>query len=185
MLAWCDNTPACSLATRMSPKSKTGARLVRDLTLRQRILHTSPMVTLHMARKGNNTVNIPSSSFRPEYRWNCPTNEHLLSRFSTQFLLPQGNYWQLFLILPKIITRVISVLPIAPSGIEGCLRLPVIGRVFGATGSNIAGDSRSRSTHTSTGRILKPSLRLSPALLDGSGRALSKIDVKSLVLESR
>jgi len=185
VLARYENKRTCSCATRMSPKSKKGARLVRALALCQRISHAAPMVTLYMAGKGNDVADVPSRSFRPERHWNFPTNEHLLSRFSTQLPLLQGNHWQIFLISPKIITRVISELLIVPSGMEGWIRLPVIDRVFGTTGSNIAGDSRSRLIHTSTGKILKPSLSLLPALLDGSGRALSDIDVKSFVLESR
>ena len=38
-LTRCDNSPACSWATRMSPKSVVGARLVRALSVRQRIYH--------------------------------------------------------------------------------------------------------------------------------------------------
>lgn len=63
-----DNTPACSWATRMTPKSKIAARLVRALALRQRISQSSPMITLHVAGKANDIADIPSRSFRLGHR---------------------------------------------------------------------------------------------------------------------
>eukprot|EP00979_Chaetoceros_neogracilis_P017172 scaffold10185_cov283-Chaetoceros_neogracile.AAC.2 len=67
-LTRCDNTPACSWATRMFPKSRIGARLVRALALRQRIRYASPMATIHVAGKDNDIADIPSRSIRPEHR---------------------------------------------------------------------------------------------------------------------
>jgi len=181
-LARCDNTPACSWATRMSPKSKIGTRLMRALALWQRLQHASPMVTLHVAGKSNDIADIPSRSFRPEHRWNCPTNDHFLSRFSSRFPLLQGKRCQIFLISPQITTGVILELLIAPGEMDGWLKLPVIGRVFGGIG---APTNPPRSTNTLRGESLTPSSSMSPALLDGSRQELSAEDIESLVRKSR
>ena len=68
VLARSDNSPACSWATRMSPKSAVAVKLVQALALRQRICQTSPMTTLHVAGKANNIADIPSRSFREGHR---------------------------------------------------------------------------------------------------------------------
>ena len=173
-LTRCDNTPACSWATRMSPKSRIGARLVRALALRQRIRHASPMVTLHVAGKGNDIADIPSRSFRPEHRWNCPTNFEFLSRFSKQFPLPQGHKWQLFIISPRITTRVISELLTAPGEMDGWLRLPPIGRVFGGAGvptNQRTSTPTSKVKHSTLSSNGCPALQLCWTGQDGSFRS--------------
>ena len=86
-LARSDNTPTYAWATRMSPKSKIGARLVRALAMRQRVMCAAPMITLHVAGKANDIADIPSRSFRHGHRWNCPYNTEFLSRFTSQFKL--------------------------------------------------------------------------------------------------
>jgi len=73
-LARCDNTPACSWATKMSLRSNIAARLVQALALRQRIFQAAPMCMLHVARKENDILDIPSRSFRHGHRWDCPSN---------------------------------------------------------------------------------------------------------------
>ena len=67
-LARRDNTPACSWATRMSPKSTISDRLVRTLALRQSLCHTGPMATIHVAGKANAISDISSHSFREGHR---------------------------------------------------------------------------------------------------------------------
>ena len=59
-----NNTPACSWATRMSPKSKIAARLIRALALIQRICQAAPMYTLYVTGKDNDIADIPSRFFR-------------------------------------------------------------------------------------------------------------------------
>jgi len=56
----CDNTPACSWATRMSPKSKITVILVRALTLCQNLYQAAPMSTVHEAGENNDISGIPS-----------------------------------------------------------------------------------------------------------------------------
>ena len=68
----CDNTPTCSWATCMSPKSKTAARLVQALALRQCICQVAPMLTLHDSGEMSDIADIPSRFFRWGHCWNCP-----------------------------------------------------------------------------------------------------------------
>ena len=181
-LTRCDNSPACSWATRMSPKSIIGAQLVRALAVRQRIRHASPMVTLHVAGKDNDIADIPSRSFWPEHRWNCPSNKEFLPRFALQFPLQKGKRWQLFLISHRIITRMISELLTAPGEMDGWCRLPVIRKAFGGTS---ASTSPLMLTPTLKEKASTPLLNGSPTLLDGYGKAISVENIECLVLESR
>ena len=143
----------------------------------------APMITLHVAGKANDIADIPSRSFRHGHRWNCPSNTEFLSRFTSQFKLKQGLRWQLFILSPKIIMRVISELLTGPSEMDGWLRLPTIGRVFGAIGAGTS--NQSASTPTSKTKISTPLSNGCPGLLDGCGQATSVAALKSLVLESR
>ena len=183
-LARSDNTLACSWATRMSPKNPIAARLVRALALRQRICHGSTMANIHVARKANDLADIPSRSFRHGHRWNCPSNIDFLTKFNAEFPLKQGACWDLFVVNPKLITLVTSVLLTKPLHMGVWQELPTRGRVFGLSG---AGTSRSLRmlTHTSPMRSLMTSSGRSPDLRDGLGRVITEEDIKSLVQESQ
>ena len=78
-LARSDNTPACAWATKMSPKSKISARLVRVLTLRQRICQASPMYTIYVTGKANDIADILSRLFLLGNHWNCPSEANFMS----------------------------------------------------------------------------------------------------------
>ena len=114
----------------MSPKSKIAARLVRALAICQRVMEAPPMITLHVTRKSNNILDVPSRVFCLGHRWNFPINAECLSRFSKKNPIPQGNYWQLFVIAPRIVTRVIFELRILPLKMDVWHRLLTIGKVF-------------------------------------------------------
>ena len=180
-LARSDNTPACSWATKMSPKSRISARLVRALALRQRICQAAPMYTIHVAGKANDIADIPSRSFRDSHRWNCPSDEQFLCRFASHFQLPQGHQWQLFQVNPKITTRVIDELLQRPMPMDVWHRLPPIGRLFGR--NDVLTSAPATSTLGSTSRQLHstPSSNTCPVLLDGLGKATSVEAIKSLV----
>ena len=178
-LARSDNTPACSWATKMSPKSRISARLVRALALRQRICQAAPMYTIHVAGKANDIADIPSRSFKLGHRWNCPSDVQFLHRFNSHFSLPQGNKWQLFQLAPKIVTRVTSELLMLPLPMDVWHRLPAIGRLFGKNGVNTYAGTT--STHTSTTSHSKTSSDTSPVLLDGCGKVISAEAIESLV----
>ena len=183
-LARSDNTPACSWATKMSPKSVIAARLVRALALRQRICQASPMATIHVAGKANDIADIPSRSFRKGHRWNCPSNLDFLTQFNLKFPLKQGRCWDLFVVNPKLVTLVTSVLLTLPLPMDVWQQLPTRGRVFGLSG---AGTSRSLTmlTPTSPPNASMISSDRSPDLRDGSGRAITAEEIRSLVLESQ
>jgi len=55
-----NNTPACSWATKMSPKLAIAVRLVRALALRQSICQVAVMTTLYVVRKDNDLADTPS-----------------------------------------------------------------------------------------------------------------------------
>ena len=183
-LARSDNTPACSWATKMSPKNPIAARLVRALALRQRICQASPMATIHVAGKANDIADIPSRSFRKGHRWNCPSNLDFLIKFNAEFPLKQGACWDLFVINPKLITLVTSVLLTSPLPMDVWQALPPRGRVFGLSG---AGTCRSLKmlTRTSPMKSLTTSSGRSPDLRDGSGQVITEEEIKSLVLGSQ
>ena len=82
VLVCSNNSPACSWATHVSPKSEIAARLVRALALRQRIYQAAHMTMLHVTGKANDISDIPSQSFRDGHRWNCPKNLDFLTHFA-------------------------------------------------------------------------------------------------------
>ena len=118
VLSHSDNTPACDWATKMSPKSKISACLVRALTLQQRIYQPAPMYKIHVAGKANDIADIPSRSFCLGHRWNFPSDAEFITCFNQRFPLPQGFKWQLFQVSPRIITCVIDELLMQPSKID-------------------------------------------------------------------
>ena len=178
-LARSNNSPACSWATRMSPKSAIAARLVRALALRQRICQAAPMSTVHVAGKAHDIVDIPSRSFREGHRWNCPNNCEFLTRFTSHFPLPQGACWQLLVINPKIVMLVISELRMKQLPMDVWKQLPSRGRIFGVTGAD--GQKESELTRISEEKILLPLSERQLALVDGLGAGITVGDIKSLV----
>ena len=142
------------------------------------------MATLHVAGKENDIADIPSRSFRQGHRWNYPDDLHFLTKFNSHFPLKQGACWNLFVINPKLITLVTSVLLTTPLPMDVWQRLPTRGRVFGISGAGMSKSlmmltptSQTRSSTTSSGQ--------SSDLLDGCGKAITVEEIRCLVLGSQ
>ena len=178
-----ENLSVCSWATRMSPKSAIAARLVRALTLHQRICQAAPMYTLHVAVKANNIADMPPRSFRDGHRWNFPDDCDFLTHFTFCFPLPQGACWELFVINPKIVTLVTSVLRMQQLSMDVWKQLPERGRIFGVTG--VGTQKRLALTLISPMKITLPLSERYAALLDGLGGDITDKDMRLLVQESR
>ena len=183
LLLHCDNTPAVSWATRMSPKSAVAARLVRALALRHRVSAAAPSIIVHVAGKDNDIADIPSRSFLPGSRWHCPDDKQFLTRFASSFPIPQTACWLLFQPSSRLITSVTSDLLMQPRQMDVWLRLPPIGSVIGSTGAPTA--NHWGLTHTWNLSPTKPSPDSPPALLDGCGRATTAEAIRSRALECR
>ena len=151
------------------------------LATRQRALRTSPLSTLTIAGRNNDMADIASRSFGN----NNTTTYHLsdlefLTNFSSTFLLPQGQSWQLFRVSSKL-RQLVS------SEIRSELCTPASWRQITKNGGSIGTIGASspptiKWTPISKQRQLNETSSSSSLLLNGSGQVLT-VEAKESVLK--
>ena len=130
-----DNTPTVGWVARMASKRSTIAmQLLRALALRLQLTRASPLTPLHIAGIDNAMSDIPSRSFGSEPRWNCNTEEDLLTLFTSLFPPPPQTSWNVFRHSSATCMKVISALRMQVSTTDDWRRLPRKGSFIGPTG---------------------------------------------------
>ncbi len=130
-----DNSPTVGWVRRLATRgSLVSAHLIRALALRLKLNGTCPITPLHIVGEENSMTDIPSRSFGSEPRWQCRTNDDLLTLFNTIFPLPNQGSWNVFQLSSRISTRVTSVLLMKDFTLEEWRRLPRAGKIVGGAG---------------------------------------------------
>jgi hypothetical protein len=140
LLIFSDNSPTVHWVRRMAARgSLVAGQLLRALALRMKANHVSPLTPLHIQGVQNPMTDIPSRSWGSEAKWHCETDEDLLTLFNSSFPLPEQKSWTVFQITSGISMRVISLLRMQVSSMDGWRRLPRIGRHIGEIGAATSG----------------------------------------------
>ncbi|HEY9816807.1 MAG TPA: hypothetical protein V6D20_13560 [Candidatus Obscuribacterales bacterium] len=140
---WCDNTSAVSWSSKLSSKkSMAGQHLARALSLLMASNKASPLAAMSIAGKNNEMADLASRSFHAN---GTPGNYNLtdyefLTKFNSQFPLPQGNSWKMFRLSTKLTSLVCQALRQQHVLMGGWLRLPTQNNAIGEFGSNTATD---------------------------------------------
>ena len=134
-----DNSPTVSWVQRLAARgSLVAGQLLRALALRMKAKHVSPLTPLHIAGKKNELTDVPSRSFGSNPAWYCKDDTDLLILFNKMFPLPQQASWTIFQLRSDISMRVISLLRMQVSTLDGWRRLPRTGKHIGKIGPAIA-----------------------------------------------
>ncbi len=115
--------------------SLVAEHFVQALALRIKTNKTCPLTTLHIEGKRNSTSDVPSRSFGSTPAWHCTSDESFLTLFNSLFPLPSQNSWTGSRLNSKVVMRVISMLRMQHSDLEGWRRLPKIRNHIGTTGA--------------------------------------------------
>jgi hypothetical protein len=105
------NSPTVSWVRWLAARgSWVTGNLIRALSLRLKV---------RQAGKHNALTDIPSRSFGSEPRWHRPTDKAFLTMFNNMFPLPKQNSWKNYHLSSKIRMRMISVLRMKDSDMDG------------------------------------------------------------------
>ena len=141
-VVWCDNTSAVAWTVKMSSsKSVIGQQLTRALACRMLINHSSHLAALSIAGIDNPLADLASRSFkRTGVHGNYDlTDLDFLTKFNSDFSLPQNNSWLLLRLHNKVTSLVFSVLRGATPPMGSWLRLPKSACDIGSTGPTSPG----------------------------------------------
>ena len=131
-----DNDPTVSWVKKLASRhSVVAANLIRAIALRMKIMGACPITPVHIPGIENAMTDIPSRSFGSVAEWHCKTDNDLLTLFNARFPLPGQASWTVFRITSKAFMRVISVLRMQDTGLDGWRRLPRIGEHIGNIGA--------------------------------------------------
>jgi hypothetical protein len=110
---WCDNTSAVAWTAKMSSsKSKIGQQLTRALACRMITNKSSHLAALSIAGIDNPMADLASRSFRKtgvKGNYNL-TDFAFLTKFNSDFPLPQENSWMMLQLHTVVSSLVFSVL---------------------------------------------------------------------------
>ena len=173
---FCDNMSAVAWATRLrTSKSIPAARLLRMLGLRILAAQASSLTTLSIAGTSNKMADTTSRAFQNGTFFN--TNLSLPKFFNNTFPLPQPHSWRVFVIPPKLLSRVISCVRGDILPMESLLRLPQHGKNIGDIGAHTATNSSDIPSSVMPPQLNNPSS--SQPLLAGSGQVSTVAAMKS------
>ena len=79
-------------------------------------------------------TDIPSHLFVSNPKWHCKTDADLFKLFNQKFPLPKQQSWTVFRPSNDIFMKVLSVLRMKATTMEGWRRLPKVGRLIGKIG---------------------------------------------------
>ena len=108
---------------------------LRALVLRMKKRGSSPLTPLHIPGSENQMTDIPSRSFGSERKWHCREDSYLLTLFNEKFPLPKQASWTVFRPTSGICMKVLSVLRMKATTMEGWTRPPKVGRYIGKIGA--------------------------------------------------
>ena len=181
VLSYNDSPPSVSWTTTMFPVSRIEAWLVWALALHQCLCHAEPMVTMYVRGVENDFTDIPSRSLNS--CWRYIYDKYFLVRFSCHFPLPQGAFWNLFQHFSRFTTIVTLELQMRQIPMDAWQQLPQKGEIIGTSGTPTTNHWGLTLTYATSLSLLKS--RISPALMDGLGRAFMVEDIKSCVIAIR
>ncbi len=174
---FCDNTSAVSWAMKGSTSTSLPAsRLLRFLSLRQRIRQTSSLTPLHIKGDNNKMADAASRAFKDgEYFHIADT---LLTYFNNTFPL-QNDLWRELTLHPSLTSRVMSCLRGELLQMESLLQLPKRAINIGKLGASTVLNSKT-SIHTSptSPNRKKPSSSQDLHQEPGPGLSASEIRLK-------
>jgi hypothetical protein len=110
---WCDNTSAVSWTTKMSSsKSLIGQQLTRALACRMIVNRSSHLAALSIAGIDNPMADLASRSFKKTgvHGNYALTDSDFLTRFNSDFSLPQDTSWLMLQLHESVSSLVFSVL---------------------------------------------------------------------------
>ena len=138
--AWCDNTSTVSWARRLSSsKSLVGQRLVRALSIRHMVTHSSPLAPWSIPGANNNMADLASRSFRKGGKGNYDlTDAEFLTKFNAVFPLSQDASWHMHTLNTKISSLVCAELRREQQPMGSWLRLTTRGKSSGLTGQHLS-----------------------------------------------
>ena len=131
-----DNQPTVSWVKRLAARSSlVAAQLLRALVLRMKKRGSSPLTPLHIPGSENQMTDIPSRSFGSERKWHCREDSDLLTLFNEKFPLPKQASWTVFRPTKEICMKILSVLRMRVTTMEGWTQPPRIGKHIGRIGA--------------------------------------------------
>jgi hypothetical protein len=179
---FCDNTSAVSWAYKLRTSASTvAAKLLRLLSLRLHAKQASSLTPIHIAGENNIMADVISRAFK-DGKYFC-AKDNLTLYFNNNFPLPQTLSWQEYTLPSKLASRVISCLRGTQSPMELLIRPPAIDSSTGTAGVSMPASAVS----TPSSAISRHSKSISSSLpsLQGSGRASTEEDIKSVFRRSR
>ena len=85
-----DDASIATWAQRLAAKiSKVAGQVIGALALRIKVMKASPLSTLQISGVQNVITDIPSRSFGTPPKWNCQTDDDLLTLYNSKFTLPK------------------------------------------------------------------------------------------------
>jgi hypothetical protein len=179
---FCDNTSAVAWAYKGSTSTSiAAARLLRLLSIRQRVRQASSLIPMNIAGKDNAMADIPSRAFKNGEFFHA--KENIVSFFNSTFPLPQELSWKEFKVPEKLASRVISCLRGEQLQMESLYKLPKLGKGIGSIGQSTA--SNAPQTHSSQASHPANEPSSSQLLPQGLGPALTVEEIKSRFKRSR
>ena len=173
---FCDNTSAVAWAFKgHSCKSVPAAKLLRLLSVRQRIRQASSLLPISIPGVSNTMADTASRAFKEGQAFQAANN--LLTYFNSTFPLQTGS-WQECVCHPKYASRVISCLRSEQLQLESLTKLPKLKKNTGKSGANTA-TNVALTTPTSTTHLPSKSLSSSMASQPGSDRGHTDLEIKS------
>jgi hypothetical protein len=180
---FCDNTSAVAWAYKGSTSTSiAAARLLRLLSIRQRIRQASSLLPMNIAGKDNAMLaDIPSRAFKNGEFFHA--KEDIVSFFNSTFPLPQGLSWKGFKLPEKLASRVISCLRGEQLQMESLYKLPKLEKGIGKIGQGIASNATQIHSSQAIHHVNAPSS--SPLLPPELGPALTVEEIKLRFKRSR
>ena len=172
---FCDNTSAVAWAFKGSTATSVAAgRLLRFLSIRQRLRQTSSLMPRSIAGEDNKMADIPSRAFKTGEFFHAQNS--LTEYFNSHFPLPQEQSWTEFKVTKKLASRVISCLRGEPLLMEQLRKLPKLGKNIGNIGQNTV--TNARWTRSSPASQMQNEQQSSLPSQPGSGPGLTDLETK-------
>jgi len=96
---------------------------------------SSPLTPLHIPGSENQMTDIPLRSFGSERKWHCREDSDLFTLFKSKFPLPKQVSWTVFRPTKEICMKILSILRMRVTTMEGWTQPPRIGKHIGRIGA--------------------------------------------------
>jgi hypothetical protein len=169
--------PHCFLVQKLMSKwSIVSSQVLQALTLRLKVKHESPLITMHIVSSTNAMTDVPSRSFGSKANRFCQAADKVIILYNCLFPLLNQHSWTIFWYYNDICTRVISVLWMQALGMEEGWWLPSTEHPSGPIGQPM---------YNLWGWTLIFRTRLSPSESYASWGFLHKYDQANMAEENR